>query len=211
MQAVEIPETAAGSSGDTIEDDEDWMALPVPSDSEGDTVESDGAESPMMGAPPTKKLKICDEAISTLVHMHKILKPVVYDLPRGCPKFGIFVSLYGGVGHVAEAALELDRTSLLYDMARDPMNNLTLTAANKDIHNLLMSKAPGSERSLVRCLGIDLPCSTWSLARGGGGGPPAVRDSGAHLFGFTRLRPCDLKKVDDANMQVDRACEAMLS
>ena len=175
--------------------------MPVLTDSE-EAVDSEGTEAHLLMVSPTKKLRISDEAITLLVKSHQIIKPVVFDMPSGCQKFGVFASFYGGVGHVCEAWLEMGRTSLLYDIARNSANNLSNEGPHNDILQLLNFRLPGSDQSMVKAVGIDLPCSTWSQARRGGNGPPAVRDNGVHLFGFDGMRPADQKKVDDADQQL---------
>ena len=85
-------------------------------------------------------------------------------------------------------------------------NNLGTLEANQDVWGVLATTLPGTNIPVVGAMGIDIPCGTWSRARGGGGGPPKIRgDTPETLFGLEGVKPHDLRKLNEANKQVDYA------
>lgn len=121
------------------------------------------------------------------------------------PKFyvaqnkGIFLNPYGGVGNVAKSFAARGVETALVDLLDDAEhNNLTLESAHNDIVAMLRHTELGIQ--VVICIGIELPCDSWSRARGGGGGPPMIRSLAA-LWGLDGIRPCDQKKVNEGNQQ----------
>ena len=56
----------------------------------------------------------------------------------------------------------------------------------------------------TKLVGLDLPCESWTRARGGGGGPPRIR-SREFIFGLPYVRPCDQTKLDLGNAQYEHA------
>jgi hypothetical protein len=151
-------------------------------------------------------MKVNDEHLAGMLKTLTVLAPTIYDLPSGCPKHRVFLSLYGGVGHMAESQLEHGRPTVLFDLARNPKNDLGVPGAQRDVLQIMNTKVPGSSLSMVGFLGIDIPCNTWSSARRGGKGPPAIRDA-QHFWGLPGVRPHDQVKLDAANLQYRYALE----
>ena len=66
------------------------------------------------------------------------------------------LSLYGGVGHLAESFARRGGLSIVFDLDRHPENDLSKRKICGDIDGLV---------SVCDILGVDLPCCTWSRAR----------------------------------------------
>jgi len=111
-----------------------------------------------------------------------------------------FLSLYGGVGEGAKWFATHGGESAVVDMAHHPRNDLCLPRAQADVDTL-------ARRADV--LGLDLPCSSWSLARRApswSSMPSALRCSqGSGLWGLPHLPPADRKRVRIGNVQVKHA------
>ena len=71
---------------------------------------------------------------------------------------GIFLSLYGGVGRVADALARHGMDGCIIDLDGNPANDVTNGLVQQDIDVLLDS-------GHVSILGIEVVCSSWSQAR----------------------------------------------
>lgn len=99
-----------------------------------------------------------------------------------------FLSLYGGVGHLARAVARRGALSIIFDLERDKRNDLSKRGLARDVESLVRR---------CRLLGFDLPCCTWSRARRAprhSRFPSAVR-SNAFLMGLSDLEPRDQSLV----------------
>ena len=115
------------------------------------------------------------------------------------PKF--FLSLYGGASHCAQEASNLGVDSVILDYAHNKQNDLCTPAVQKETFNAVSSNH-------VACVGIELVCASWSLARRAplhSPMPSALRDSGKHLFGFPYLTGRDAIAVKAGNAQYRHA------
>ena len=126
------------------------------------------------------------------------------------PHRGHFVSLYGGVARVARTLQRQGLTGIVLDLEHDARNDILGKSVQHEI-----------EQSIVDpdcCgVGIDIQCSTWSLARRGPQGgrmPAALRDSDQYLMGLPSLKHSDQVRVRQGNamyyhaMRVIRLCLA---
>ena len=99
---------------------------------------------------------------------------------------------------------------ILIDNADNLANDMNDIEVENDVDILLGLDIPVSPgEPFLRLLGIELPCTTWSRGRGHGNGPPAIR-SNEFVMGYPQgLRPCDQKKVDQANEQFHYAIKSV--
>ena len=137
-----------------------------------------------------------------LLKLGRAFRPKHY-IPMKRTHHGIFLSLYGGAGHVAEAWRAHGREALVVDCSHSSNNDLGTELAQTEVTSMLRYKDADSHHG-VAMLGIDLPCETWSRARGGGHGPPAIRSSN-YVMGLPGIRAHDQRKVDAANKQLANA------
>ena len=151
--------------------DESWLEQYVPTEpdtEESETLTEKTSDDEVI-QPSAKKPKYGDglehEALSKL----STLVPVVFRPNEGCQKAGIFLSLYGGRGHICESQKVLGRMSFLVDLEHNVRNDLCTDAAHRDVLALLRATCRTSGKALVCLLGIGVTCQTWSMARGGGG------------------------------------------
>jgi hypothetical protein len=112
-------------------------------------------------------------------------------------KPGVFLSLYGGVGRVAREEARCGRDAVIVDLEDDPKNDLGTVQAKEDVCAMVSARDSKGER-IVTWVGIELECRSWSMARGGPGGPPAIR-SKLHVMGLPGVRPHDQVKLDSGN------------
>ncbi len=199
-----LSETMASRSQELIDAEEGTLGVHVPTDSDDESdvtcpnVQPDERTGIMH---PAKRLKINDDLVDNVISSLKTLVPTVFRSDFRNLTQGLFISLYGGVGHICSSQLERGRASLLFDVDRNDKNDLGTDAAQRDVWHLLGLTVPGSAVPVVSLLGIDLPCSTWSRARGGGHGPPAIRND-SHIYGLPGVRQCDQRKLESANQQL---------
>ena len=161
--------------------------------------------------PETKELRSAwpqqlTSTMATLQPLCNFLRPRLYQ--NHCPAWNprhrqVFLSLYGGVGRVAENWRDRGGESLLVDMADDECNDLDGSGAAADVRAFLRAR-DAEGRTYVAALGLDIPCDTWSAARGRGRGPPMLR-SKASVLGLPNLKGKNLNKVLAANSQVELA------
>jgi hypothetical protein len=114
---------------------------------------------------------------------------------------GVFLSLYGGVSHVAQEACKLGLDSIVVDFDHDPRNDLCKPAVQRETLEAVKNK-------LVQVVGVELVCSSWSLARRapqGSSMPSAVRDSNKYIFGLPNLTGKDALTVKAGNSQYRHA------
>ena len=105
-----------------------------------------------------------------------------------------FVSLYGGVGRVAEEAATRGCNSYVFDLSLSPLNDLTKTSVQQDVQLLI-------DKDSTAAVGIDIVCSTWSRARRApleSPFPSALRDA-EHLFGLPHVTGQDAIRVSQGN------------
>lgn len=76
---------------------------------------------------------------------------------------------------MAESWQEGGRESLLIDLVDDPLNDLCSTNNAAIVDRLLRMTDRVTGMPCVGLLGLEPECSSWSRARGGGLGPPAIR------------------------------------
>jgi hypothetical protein len=134
------------------------------------------------------------------------MEPRIFEnsLNEGSPH--VLLSMYGGVGHVAEMwAAAAPGSSMLYDHAFCATCDLGTPEASEGGCKIIRHVNKAGSLS-VSAVGIDLPCESWSQARGGGKGPPAIR-SGDYILGLPGVRPHDQRKLDHGNTQIEIAAE----
>lgn len=139
--------------------------------------------------------------LAGLLAQAKPLLPV--PLAPIMPQKGIFLSLFGGAGLVAQSWCDGGREALLIDLWDSPANDLSTDVAGFSVDRLLQKRCNITDMPLIRLLGMEPVCASWSRARGGGRGPPAIR-SKEHLLGLPGVRPHDQKKLDDGNRQLEQ-------
>ena len=149
--------------------------------------------SPSPSARPDEHL----DKIMPLFTCSKPLPYVAYRTPSSC--LGLFVSLYGGVGNMATAFQSEGYHGLLIDSAWNQQNNINCIGVQEEISQVL-----ANHQLPTKFVGMDLPCESWTRARGGGGGPPRIR-SREFIFGLPYVRPCDQTKLDLGNAQYEHA------
>ena len=113
----------------------------------------------------------------------------------------LFVSLYGGAGRCAEEASKIGCNGLIFDLAHHDSNNICRPKVQKDIESLVVERD-------VEALGIDLLCSSWTLARRApvwSKMPSPLRDSEKYLFGLPDLNEADNKRVRVGNQMYRHA------
>ena len=120
--------------------------------------------SPSPSARPDEHL----DKIMPLFTCSKPLPYVAYRTPSSC--LGLFVSLYGGVGNMATAFQSEGYHGLLIDSAWNQQNNINCIGVQEEISQVL-----ANHQLPTKFVGMDLPCESWTRARGGGGGPPRIR------------------------------------
>jgi len=105
-----------------------------------------------------------------------------------------FLSLYGGVGHAARYLSGRGLCTCEVDKCFDSANDLSSRAASRDADFL-------AQRADV--LGVELDCSTYSLARRGkvGSSMPQRLRSRKHPWGLPGLKPADQNRVQSSNYQ----------
>ncbi len=105
-----------------------------------------------------------------------------------------FLSLYGGVGHAARYMSGRGLCTCEVDKCFDSANDLSSRAASLDA-DLLAQRAD--------VLGVELDCSTYSLARRGkvGSSMPQRLRSRKHPWGLPGLTPADQNRVQSSNYQ----------
>ena len=103
-----------------------------------------------------------------------------------------FLSLFGGVGNPAEFWCECGGGSALIDYAFSTANDLSKSSVWNQILKVLIC---------FWVVGIDLPCNTWSRARGAPEWSrlPKPLRSREYIFGLPNLKPSDFEKVSAAN------------
>ena len=117
----------------------------------------------------------------------------------------LFLSLYGGEGRCAEAATQHGMYAVVLDMAHSDKNDILSPGVQADIWKALAS-------GCVSAVGIDILCSTWSLARRappGSSFPSAVRGNGRDLYGLPNLSMRDAQKVKDGNCMYRHATKVI--
>lgn len=103
-----------------------------------------------------------------------------------------FLSLFGGAGNPAKQFADLGGLSLLVDLSHSLSNDLSKFSIWNQVFRAL---------HFFDCVGVDLPCNTWSRARRA---PPWSRmpkplRSADFLFGLPHLETADFLKVQAAN------------
>ena len=104
-----------------------------------------------------------------------------------------FIELFAGSCHLSTALKKSGLTSFAFDIKISEFHDLLQPGLYAWLRGALRSR---------RCLGIwfALPCGTYSRARrGGGSGPPPLRDDHDHILGFDNLSDKDLLRVRLAN------------
>ena len=107
-----------------------------------------------------------------------------------------FLSLYGGASRCALAANRLEWDALVWDKSHAECNDLCLKKVQRGVAQALAVLPVG-------CVGIEMVCSTWGLARRAprwSAFPSAVR-SNEYLFGLPGLDDRDAKAVKAGNLQ----------
>ena len=116
---------------------------------------------------------------------------------------GCFLSLYGGVGHVAEEGSKFGLDGVIVDYDFDSSNDLTLPSVHTDVTFSLKNK-------LVSIIGIEIVCSSWSIARRApawSSMPKPVRRTGKHIWGLPGLSKNDRALCKSGNIMVKNAIE----
>jgi hypothetical protein len=93
------------------------------------------------------------------------------------------LSLYGGVGHVAEEGCKYGLNGVILDFDYNASNDLTLPSVHACVIDCL-------EKKLVSIIGIEVVCSSWSIARRApawSSMPKPVRRTGKQIWGLTGL------------------------
>ena len=89
------------------------------------------------GVHPAKRLKVNDDLVDNAISSLQTLVPLVFRKDSSIPTRGLFVSMYGGVGHICSRQLERGRASLLFDLDQSDKNDLGTDAAQRDLWHLL--------------------------------------------------------------------------
>ena len=112
-----------------------------------------------------------------------------------------FLSLFGGVAHPAQAWVREGGWAAVVDLDHSPQNDLSCPNKWNQIDAAL---------HLFECVGIDLPCDTWSRARRAfapSKSPQPLRgDDPNSILGLANLKPPDQEKVRKANLMMFSAC-----
>ena len=87
----------------------------------------------------------------------------------------------------------MNRDAAIVDWEDGIDNDLGTMQAREDVGSMLKLK-DSANRGLVVWLGIEIECRSWTMARSGGQGPPAIR-SAIHVLGLPGIRKCDEAKV----------------
>lgn len=146
---------------------------------------------------------VVSHSLTKLVTVAKPMCPAIFGPAKR--KFqGAFLSLFGGAARVCEALRDLGCESMVLDFCDSVENDLSTDSAAAIVSKILRQKDQNGN-SLVSLLGIEPECASWSRARGGGKGPPAIR-SRCFLMGLPGVRPHDQVKLDAGNRQMQNAC-----
>ena len=129
----------------------------------------------------------------------KQLRPLCVPSIGG--KEGVFLRLYGGVGRVALEEAWQGREAAIIDWEDGRENDLGTLQAQRDVDSMLSAR-DSRNRSVVAWVGVELECRSWTMARSGGQGPPAIRRA-THVMGLPGIRKCDEIKVKVGNQQYE--------